>query len=134
MRNIKGFLRKEGGWFIVDAVALCFILAAMAGMLGLFRTGMYMRQSAMLRAEAIHLAETQCAYLEEQAYTGTLPEGETGWRGRPDDLTHGVVPMAVHTDIATIEPSMKQIKITVTWILIGKEESFQLERLIWEHG
>ncbi len=134
MRNIKGILKGEEGWFIMDAIALCFIIGAMAGVLGLYRTGIYMRQSAMMRSEAIHLAETQCSYLEEQAYNGELPEGETGWRGRPDDLNHGVVPMTVRTDIVSFEPPMKQIIITVSWTLRGKEESFQLERRILEHG
>lgn len=134
MRNIKGFLKDEAGWFIMDAVAMCFIVAAMAGILGMYRTGMYMRQASMMRAEAIQVAETQCAYLEEQAYTGTLPEGETGWRGRPEELNRGVVPVTVNTEIASFEGAMKQIQITVRWTLRGKEESFRLDRQICEHG
>lgn len=134
MKDIKVFLWEEGGWFIMDAVALCFIIGAMAGMFGMYRTEMYMRQTAIMRSEAIHLAETQCSYLEEQAYTGTLPEGETGWRGRPEDLNHRAIPMTVRTDIADFEPHVKQIIVTVIWTSRGKEESFQLERRIVDHG
>ncbi len=134
MKRSKFFMRDETGWFMLDAVALCFILMAMAGVLLLFRTGMNIRQAALVRSAAVHVAETQCACLEEQAYTGKLPEGDTGWRGRQEDLNQHGTSFEVITSVIPMETPMKRVTITVTWSLRGKEESFQLERRIREHG
>ncbi len=134
MKRLKYCMRDESGWFMMDAVALCFILMAMAGALVLFRTEMGMRQSALARSAAVHVAETQCACLEEQAYTGNLPDGDMGWRGRQEDLTQHGTSFDVITSVIPMETPMKRVTITVTWNLGGKEESFQLERRIREHG
>lgn len=118
----------------MDAVALCFILAALAGSLSMYRTTMHMRQSALMRISATHIAETQCSHLEEQAYAGKLPEGIVPWLGRPEDLSQNGRPLGIQTTITPLEPPMQHIHITVSWTLNGKEESVQLDRQLREHG
>ena len=134
MRYGKTFLREEHGWFLMDAAALCFLLAAFAGTLSMYCSSLHMRHSALMRTSAIHIAETQCSYLEEIAYSGKLPTGDVPWLGRPDDLSQDGIPMAVRTTVAPMEAPMQQVFIKVTWTLRGKEESVLLERQLREHG
>ena len=134
MNKVLSFFRKEQGWFLMDTVVLCFLLAAFAGALGMYHSSLYSRHTALMRTSAIHIAETQCSYLEEQAYSGKLPEGDIPWLGRPDDLSQDGIPLEVQTTVAPLEPPMQQILIKVTWKLRGREESVQLERHVREHG
>ncbi len=133
--NKKNFIMKEeNGWFMMDAAALCFILMALAGTLGMYQSSLNSRNAAAMRMAAMHIAETQCSYLEEQAYSGCLSNGNIQWQGRPEDLTQNGIPMEVHTLITPGEEPLQQIEIKVTWNLKGKEESFLLERSVREHG
>ena len=124
---------NEQGWFLMDAVALGFILVALAGMLGMYRTTLCMRQSTLMRTAACHLAETQCSHLEEQAYAGRLPEGEVPWLGQPGDLSQNGISLTVETSILPLEPPMRQILIKVSWKLHGKEEFVRIERRLREY-
>ncbi len=124
----------EYGYFLMDAVALCFVIAALIGALGIYRTTVHMRYSALMKTAAIHIAEIQCSHLEEAAYSGKLPEGDIPWLGRPEDLTQDGRSLTVQTTVTTPEPSMRQISIKVTWTLRGKEDSIRLERQLREHG
>ena len=134
MKHIKSFSQEEYGWFLMDAVALCIVLFTMVGALGMYRMSLNMRHSALMRTSATHLAETQCSYLEEQAYSGKLPEGDVPWLGRPEDLSQDGTPLQVKTTVTPMEPPMQQVSIQVSWTVHGKEESLRLERWLREHG
>ncbi len=118
---------------MLDAVALSFILAALAGTLGMYQSAVSTRNAAAMRAAAVHIAETQCSYLEEQAYSGTIGTGSIEWLGTPEDLMQNGTPLNVQTYVTPIEAPMKQVNIQVSWTLRGKEESFRLERRLREN-
>ncbi len=118
---------------MLDAVALSFILTSLAGTLGMYYSAVNARNAAAMRAAAIHIAETQCSYLEEQAYSGRIETGNIQWLGVPEDLMQNGTPLEVQTLVTPMEEPMKQVDIEVTWTLKGKEENFRLERRLREN-
>lgn len=122
--------RDEKGFFLMDILALCCLLAAVAGCLGAYRMSAQMRLGMAMRTTAIYLAEAQLGYLEEMAWHGHLGEDEYPWQGISEDLHQHGRDFNVRAVVKERQPNICRVEARAKWEAGGREEEISLERLI----
>lgn len=65
----------EKGFLLLETLVLAAVLVLMASALLLYRQGLRMEAQTRIEAAATFLAESEFAYLEYRAASGTLAEG-----------------------------------------------------------
>ena len=122
--------KGERGFFLIDAVVLAAIVAAMAGSMGMYLLSTKVRQEEGIMRSAVYLADSQMAYLERLAYLGELDNGEIEWLGLPEDLRQHGTEYRVATEVASEGTSLQRARVTVSWEALGKQDKVELERLM----
>ena len=122
--------KDERGFFLVDVLALCCIVAAFASCIGLFRMSAQMRHGAAMRVAATYLAETQIGCLEELAWHEALREDEYPWQGEPGDLHQQGADFNVRAFVRERHGDVCRVEAITQWTRDGRREEVALERLI----
>ena len=125
-------LKDERGFLMVNVIFLTLI-TAFAAMILLNAASRVKNPQSTLRLTAIYLANEQLAQLESLAAKGS--ELPTSFQGEPKDLTtenlseENPIEFEVKTEITGGD--VCNVKVTVSWIANGREDSVEVERAIY---
>ena len=127
-------LKDERGFLMLNVIFLMMI-TAFAGMILLNAAPRVKNPQSTLRITALYLANEQLAQLENLAAAGVedLPKS---FQGEPEDLiTKNVskenpITFEVKTEISG-ENNLRDVKVTVKWIIKSREDSVEVERTIY---
>ena len=125
-------LRDERGFLMLNVIFLT-VITALAGMILLNAASKIRNPQPTLRLTALYLANEQLAQLESLAAAGS--ELSTSFLGKTEDLTtknfseENPITFEVKTEISG--GNVCNVKVTVSWIANGREDSVEVERAIW---
>ena len=125
-------LRDERGFLMLNVIFLT-VITALAAMILLNAAPRVRNPQSTLRLTALYLANEQLAQLESLATTGG--ELSTSFLGKTEDLTtknfseENPITFEVKTEISG--GNVCNVKVTVSWIANGREDSVEVERAIW---
>ena len=125
-------LRDERGFLMLNVIFLT-VITAFAGMILLNAASKVRNPQPTLRLTALYLANEQLAQLESLAAAGS--ELSTSFLGKTEDLTtknfseENPITFEVKTEISG--GNVCNVKVTVSWIANGREDSVEVERAIW---
>ena len=125
-------LRDERGFLMLNVIFLT-VITAFAGMILLNAASKVRNPQPTLRLTALYLANEQLAQLESLAAAGS--ELSTSFLGKTEDLTtknfseENPITFEVKTEISG--GNVCNVKVTVSWIANGREDSVEVERTIW---
>ena len=126
-------LRDERGFLMVNVIFLTLI-TAFAGMILLNAASKVRNPRPTLRLTALYLANEQLAQLESLAAAGS--ELSKSFLGEPEDLItknfgeENPITFEVETKISG-ESNLRDVKVTVKWVVNGQSDSVEVERAIW---
>ena len=113
----------EKGFLLLETLVLAAVLVLMASALLLYRQGLRMEAQTRFEAAATFLAESEFAYLEYRAASGTLAEGASDVSGGGDFL--------LRTDIQRMEQAgAYRAAVTVAWQHGGRQHQQVYQRRV----
>lgn len=123
--------QNERGYILAEVLAGSFLLIVLAGAIMLFKSAASMRSAAIMRSEAMFLAQDELAYLEYENKLQGINVGKYAWLGDPSELTSNNADYEVAAVVTQKAKDEYIAEVTVSWDMANKKKQLVLGRSIY---
>ena len=123
--------QNERGYILAEVLAGSFLLIVLAGAIMLFKSAASMRSAAIMRSEAMFLAQGELAYLEYENKLQGINVGKYAWLGDPSELTSNNADYEVAAVVTQKAKDEYIAEVTVSWDMASKKKQLVLGRSIY---
>ena len=123
--------QNERGYILAEVLAGSFLLIVLAGAIMLFKSAASMRSAAIMRSEAMSLAQGELAYLEYENKLQGINVGKYAWLGDPSELTSNNADYEVAAVVTQKAKDEYIAEVTVSWDMANKKKQLVLGRSIY---
>lgn len=123
--------QNERGYILAEVLAGSFLLIVLAGAIMLFKSAASMRSAAIMRSEAMFLAQGELAYFEYENKLQGINVGKYAWLGDPSELTSNNADYEVAAVVTQKAKDEYIAEVTVSWDMASKKKQLVLGRSIY---
>ena len=123
--------QNERGYILAEVLAGSFLLIVLAGVIMLFKSAASMRSAAIMRSEAMFLAQGELAYFEYENKLQGINVGKYAWLGDPSELTSNNADYEVAAVVTQKAKDEYIAEVTVSWDMASKKKQLVLGRSIY---
>lgn len=123
--------QNERGYILAEVLAGSFLLVVLTGAIMLFKSAASMRSAAIMRSEAMFLAQGELAYFEYENKLQGINVGKYAWLGDPSELTSNNADYEVAAVVTQKAKDEYIAEVTVSWDMASKKKQLVLGRSIY---